>query len=62
VHRLSNAARRFKAHALIAAGLPPTVNPQESFWVAGQREDHDRLGVAHTDRDELKTVDWHVVT
>jgi hypothetical protein len=36
-HRLSAAARRFKAHALIAVDLPPVVDAHESSWMAGQR-------------------------
>src|SRR5262245_1855902 len=34
-HRLSAAARCFKAHALIAVDLPPLFDTHESFWVAG---------------------------
>ena len=34
-HRLSSAARAFKAHALAAAGLGGAVAGEESFWLTG---------------------------
>jgi hypothetical protein len=33
-HRLSRAAQVFKVHALIAAGLTPSVEPTETFWTS----------------------------
>ena len=34
-HRLSAAARAFKAHALTAAGQPCTIAANEEFWIEG---------------------------
>ncbi|WP_326547215.1 hypothetical protein QGN32_03120 [Mycolicibacterium sp. ND9-15] len=52
-HRVSRAARAFKARALLAAGLPPTIVDLETFWLGPSSNFLVARECAHTQASAL---------
>ncbi len=52
-HRVSRAARAFKARALLAAGLPPSIADLETFWLGPSSNVLMARQFAHTQASAL---------
>lgn len=61
-HRLSGAARVFKAQALLAAGLAPRAGGRETLFIAGQFATTAGLLLDRKDDEFVKVIEFQSIT